>query len=132
VSKSGRLWQDDVAGDRVRQGAQAQRSLERITWTSSERACTIAHQDAASDAPVRLPPGHAKTCPRPASRHLRTLIRRPFPILRMEIDRDHVEMASAPARHYCETRTMRLPRFSPASRPINAFGVFSRPSITSS
>ena len=30
------------------------------------------------------------------------------------------------------TLTIRLPRFSPASRPISAFGVFSMPSITSS
>jgi hypothetical protein len=30
------------------------------------------------------------------------------------------------------TLIIRLPRFSPASNPIRAFGVFSRPSITSS
>ena len=30
------------------------------------------------------------------------------------------------------TLTIRLPRFSPASSPISAFGVFSRPSMTSS
>ena len=30
------------------------------------------------------------------------------------------------------TLTIRLPRFSPASNPISAFGVFSRPLMTSS
>ena len=37
---------------------------------------------------------------------------------------------SARAARY--TLTIRLPRFSPASNPISAFGVFSRPLMTSS
>ena len=35
-------------------------------------------------------------------------------------------------RRASHTLTIRLPRFSPASNPISAFGVFSRPLMTSS
>ena len=61
---------------------------------------------------------------------------------------DHVLKSVTPPRHASAMRvdppprgagesksytfTIRLPRFSPASRPISAFGVFSMPSITSS
>ena len=40
--------------------------------------------------------------------------------------------APLPASAARYTLTIRLPRFSPASNPISAFGVFSRPLMTSS
>ena len=49
------------------------------------------------------------------------------------IDRGHDACAVCPPYGLqIYTLTIRLPRFSPASRPISAFGVFSMPSITSS
>src|SRR6202790_5676168 len=46
--------------------------------------------------------------------------------------RDGGHGAKSAFAHHIHTLTIRLPRFSPANSPISAFGVFSRPLMTSS